>query len=432
MRTHIIRITIMAAILLPAAAAAQQNGMLEKYREMAVEYSHDLKAAEKNVSASIELEKATRKDLYPKLSGSADFQYSVNPMQVTLDIPETGTTLSYEGSGIRYETAVTLSQPVYAGGRLLENIRLAQSQQMIGKYQEEYIRAGICYQTDIQYWNTVARGEIVKVSEEYRNSIASLVETIGNRVRNGFANPQDLLMMEVRLNEAEFQVLQARKNLDNSMMAFNSLIGADLHEMTGTEDSVAVVSIIPSDLADSSVSNRPELRIAMEEINVAESQMNIAMSRYNPQFSIGMDGTFSSPGYDFRPDPDPNYAVYAKLSVPIFEWGKRRNEKRMYSYKVDAASDNLSKVSDRITLEVETARNSLEQAIRQIELAERSLTKARENERMALMRYDEGESSIIEVIDAQTYRQSAQLSYIRAKTSAQESYSGLMRALNRY
>ena len=40
--------------------SAQQSSLLEKYRNMALEYNHDLKAAEKNISVSMELEKSAR------------------------------------------------------------------------------------------------------------------------------------------------------------------------------------------------------------------------------------------------------------------------------------------------------------------------------------------------------------------------------------
>lgn len=39
---------------------AQTDSLLKKYRNMALEYNHDLKAAEKNIRASIELEKNAR------------------------------------------------------------------------------------------------------------------------------------------------------------------------------------------------------------------------------------------------------------------------------------------------------------------------------------------------------------------------------------
>lgn len=84
-----------------SVAVAQQNPLLEKYRSMAVEYSHDLKAADKNIAASIELEKAAQKDLYPKLSGNADFQYTGNPLELTLDLPSTGNPVTFEGKDLK-------------------------------------------------------------------------------------------------------------------------------------------------------------------------------------------------------------------------------------------------------------------------------------------------------------------------------------------
>lgn len=414
-----------------SVAVAQQNPLLEKYRSMAVKYSHDLKAADKNIAASIELEKAAQKDLYPKLSGNANFQFTGNPLELTLDLPSMGNPVTFEGKDLKYGASVSLLQPVYTGGRLLETIRMAKYRHNVSGFQEEYIRSGIYLQTDMQYWNTVARTEIVRISDDYRNSVASLTQTIRERVDAGLTDRQDLLMMEVKLNEAEYQLLQAKKNLENGLMALNSLIGVELGAPTEVEDSVSMVVVNDVSLW-SDGGGRPELKIATEQIRMAESEKKLVLSKYRPQFYVGVDGSYSSPGYNFRTDMDPNYAVYAKVSVPLFEWGKRKNEKRASSFKVDMATDNLNKVTDGVNLEIRTARNSLRQAMEQAELTRNSLDKARENETMALERYDEGKSSITEVIDAQTYRQIAQMNHVQAKVSAQNYYSELLKALNKY
>ena len=47
--------------VLPTVAFAQQNSLLQKYRSMALDYNHDLKAADKNIAASIELESKHRR-----------------------------------------------------------------------------------------------------------------------------------------------------------------------------------------------------------------------------------------------------------------------------------------------------------------------------------------------------------------------------------
>ena len=60
-------------LCVPTASFAQQNNLLQKYRSMAVDYNHDLKAADKNIAASIELEKAAQKDSETQIVGGCEF-----------------------------------------------------------------------------------------------------------------------------------------------------------------------------------------------------------------------------------------------------------------------------------------------------------------------------------------------------------------------
>lgn len=74
---------ISAFLLCAGVSYSQQSPLLEKYRSMALEYSHDLKSADKNISASIELEKAAKADWKPKLS---ECQFPVYRAAVAIDI----------------------------------------------------------------------------------------------------------------------------------------------------------------------------------------------------------------------------------------------------------------------------------------------------------------------------------------------------------
>lgn len=410
---------------------AQQSALLERYRSMALDYNYDLKTAERNISASIELEKMARADLKPKLSGEANFNYTGNPLELTLDMPALDNPVSFQGKNLNYGASVSLLQPIYTGGRLLESIRMAQHQQSLASYQTEMIGSAVCFQTDMQYWNTVARKEMVDIASDFKNSVSSLASTIRERVEAGLVDPQDLLMAEVKLNEAEYQLLQAQSNFETGRMALNSIIGEELEHATPTDSCIPVVSVADS-LLHQEVYDRPELKIAHDKIKIEESSLKLNDSQYKPQLYLGIDGSYSSPGYNFHSDLDPNYAIYAKLSIPIFEWGKRKSQKRASTRRIEMATDNLNKVADHVRLEVQTARVALLQAIRRIDLAESSLGKAEENEGKALERYAEGKVSILEVIDAQTYRQTAQVNYVQAKVSAQGHYSELIKALNLY
>lgn len=431
MRKGIFSLLFCTFVFLSLPVLAQQSTLLEKYRTMALDYNHDLKAAEKNIAASMEVEKSARVDLKPKLSGAASFQYTGNPMELTLDIPSIGLSKTVEGKNLNYGGSLSILQPVYTGGRVLESIRMAQHQQALVGNQAKALNDAVCYQTDIQYWSAVARQEIVDVAEDFRNSIAALVKTIKERVEVGLVDPQDLLMAEVKLNEAEYQLLQAQSNFETGRMALNSMIGVRLEQPTELDAQIPIV-VVSDSLWLSTGMGRPEIQMAYDKIRIAESTKKLNDSQFKPQFYVGVEGSYSSPGYNFKKDLDPNYAVYAKVSVPIFEWGKRRSEKRVSSFRIGMAEDNLNKVVDRVELEVSVARKALSQAIERVRLSESSLAKAEENEAKAVERYNEGKVSVVEVIDAQTYRQTSQVNYVQAKAAAQGHYSELIKALHSY
>lgn len=431
MRKGIFSLLFCTFVFLSLPVLAQQSTLLEKYRTMALDYNHDLKAAEKNIAASMEVEKSARADLKPKLSGAASFQYTGNPMELTLDIPSIGLSKTVEGKNLNYGGSLSILQPVYTGGRILESIRMAQHQQALAGNQAKALNDAVCYQTDIQYWSAVARQEIVDVAEDFRNSIAALVKTIKERVEVGLVDPQDLLMAEVKLNEAEYQLLQAQSNFETGRMALNSMIGVRLEQPTELDAQIPIV-VVSDSLWLSTGMGRLEIQMAYDKIRIAESTKKLNDSQFKPQFYVGVEGSYSSPGYNFKKDLDPNYAVYAKVSVPIFEWGKRRSEKRVSSFRIGMAEDNLNKVVDRVELEVSVARKALSQAIERVRLSESSLAKAEENEAKAVERYNEGKVSVVEVIDAQTYRQTSQVNYVQAKAAAQGHYSELIKALHSY
>ena len=431
MRKGIFSLLFCTFVFLSLPVLAQQSTLLEKYRTMALDYNHDLKAAEKNIAASMEVEKSARADLKPKLSGAASFQYTGNPMELTLDIPSIGLSKTVEGKNLNYGGSLSILQPVYTGGRVLESIRMAQHQQALVGNQAKALNDAVCYQTDIQYWSAVARQEIVDVAEDFRNSIAALVKTIKERVEVGLVDPQDLLMAEVKLNEAEYQLLQAQSNFETGRMALNSMIGVRLEQPTELDAQIPIV-VVSDSLWLSTGMGRPAIQLAYDKIRIAESTKKLNDSQFKPQFYVGVEGSYSSPGYNFKKDLDPNYAVYAKVSVPIFEWGKRRSEKRVSSFRIGMAEDNLNKVVDRVELEVSVARKALSQAIERVRLSESSLAKAEENEAKAVERYNEGKVSVVEVIDAQTYRQTSQVNYVQAKAAAQGHYSELIKALHSY
>lgn len=372
-------------------------------------------------------------DFLPSLSGNANASYTGNPLELYRELPSIETPLYFQGRDTKYGASVTMLQPVYSGGALKAGLEKSRKEKESALYEEKRVTNDVLYQADQYYWNKVACEEMVEVAAGFKKSVAALVEVVRHRVEEEYTDRNDLLMAEVKLNDAEFRLEQARNEAEVARLSMNSFSGEASDKVIQTDSLVVPLTEVQvyEQTLETAMAHRPELRIAANQVAIQQSAARIANSRYLPKLSVGVDGSYSSPGYDFNSDLDPNYMVYAKLSVPIFEWGKRKNTRRIGKLDVNRALENQSKVADGVRLEVETAYYTYTQAVRQVCLTESSLAKAATSEQLAMDKYKEGTISIVEVLNAQMYHQEAELNHIRSKLRAQLAKSSLERAAGR-
>lgn len=424
---------ILFAIFGVQTASAQQSACLQAYRNRVIDYNQDIKAAGYTVSLQKEKEKSAKADFLPKLSADGSFSYTGNPMELQVDIPEMDISRSWQGSDMKYGASLTLAQPLYQGGFIRAGYDKSKKEKELAEYEQQRITNNTVYNADVYYWNAVAQAEMVKIAEEFKSSVSLLVDVVRHRVQEEYTDRSDLLMAEVKLNDANFRLLQAENRREVARLSLNSFAGVAPDSVLQTDS--AVISLREMDdrneTADLGLAHRPELRIALNKVEIQKAQAKMANAQFLPRVSVGIDGSYMSPGYNFRSDMDPNYVVYAKLSVPIFEWGKRKSTRRAGKYGIDIAQENHHRVVDNLRLEIETAYYTYSQSIEKVIFTESSLQKAAESEYLAMEKYKEGNISIVEVINAQLYHQEAKVNYIQSKLDAQIAKSGFERAMGR-
>lgn len=414
-------------------ANAQESVYQQAYRDRVVDYSQDVRAAGYAVSLQGEKEKAAKADFLPKLSADGTFSYTGNPMELTVGVPEINLHRTVEGTDMKYGGSLTLAQPLYRGGAVKAGYDKSRKEREMAEYERLRITNNTLYNADVYYWNAVAQTEMVRIAEEFRASVLQLVEVVRHRVQEEYTDRNDLLMAEVKLNDADYRLLQSKNNREVSRLSLNSFAGIVPDSVILTDSAVIPLRRIDhrQETLTLGVAHRPELRIALNKIDIQKAQAKMANAQFLPQLSVGVDGSYMSPGYNFRTDMDPNYMVYAKVSVPLFEWGKRRSTRRAGKYGIAIAQENHSKVVDNLNLEIETAYYSFTQSVEKVLLTENSLQKACESELLAMEKYKEGTVSIVEVINAQLYHQEAKVNYVQSKLDAQIAKSGLDRAMGR-
>lgn len=428
------RTWILAALLTVSSGVyAREDTYLQQYRARVAAYNQDVKAAGYAVAMQQLKEKSAKADFLPSLSGGAGFQYTGNPRELSVALPSPEVPVGFQGKPTAYDATLTLMQPLYAGGAIKAGYDKAKKENEMSRHEKRRVMNDVLYDADVYYWNRVACRELVGVAESFKASVEGLVTVVRHRVQEGYTDRNDLLMAEVKLNEADYRLVQARNEAEVARLAMNSFSGVPFEQTLPTDSLVVPLREAESyaGTVETAMSFRPELKIAGNRVDIQRNMAKMDNARYLPRLSVGIDGSYGSPGYDFKPDADPNYAIYAKLSIPIFEWGKRKNTRKAGQYGVDMAIENQSKVADAVRLEIESAFYTYSQAVRKVVLTENSLAKAAESEERAMDKYKEGRVSIVEVINAQLYHQEARVNYIQSKLHAQMARSGLEHAIGR-
>ena len=264
---------IISVMLFVVPVYGQHSELLSQYRDRALQYNQDMKAAEKNIALSKELEKSAKTEYKPKLSAGANFNYTGNPIELSLDLPSLDNPLQFEGRHMKYGASVSLTQPLYTGGRIREGVKKAEAESRLALNQSEMIKSDISYEADLRYWSTVARNEMVKVTRRFTGSVEELTKVIRERVEVQLVDRNDLLMAEVKLNDARYQLMQAENNYEVARMSLNSFIGVDYDSVIPIDTLVSPIHEVGSLPAymNQAGNNRPELRMAQDKISIQES-----------------------------------------------------------------------------------------------------------------------------------------------------------------
>ena len=161
-------------------------------------------------------------------------------------------------------STLSLSQPIYTGGGIRANYQKARKEKELASNESNRIKSNTLHDADIYYWNAVAQHELVFVAQAFRTSIQQLVDVVHHRVEVEYIDRNDLLMAEVKLNDADFQLLQTRDNAEIARLALNSFAGVNPSDTLPIDHSViALKQFIPlSDAIDNAITSRPEYRIA--------------------------------------------------------------------------------------------------------------------------------------------------------------------------
>ncbi len=392
---------------------------MEQCRDMALTASEELKQADNSLRQAELDDKIAATARLPKIEGSATGAY------VLPDIEMTGMELAMRGT---YMAGLTLTQPIYTGGKISAGRQMARLGRQIADQQLRMTRMDVLVDADNAYWSYIAVRRKVRMLESYSTQMDTIYKQTSSAVAAGMAIENDLLRIEAKRTEIEYQLQRARNGADLCRMALCNVIGAPLD--TAIEPTDTTFNIESPTAMSLDIARRPEVGLLEKQIDVNMQRIRDARSEMLP--TVGLSAGYSYYGniklkgfadmgngttvpytQEFR---DGIGIAMLAVKIPIFHWGESRKKMHKARYELDNSQLELQRNMRLMSIEAQQAVQNVEDGYRMIHTAESGLRQAEENLRVMRNRYAAAMSPLTDLLDAQSQWQQAQSNLIEAQT----------------
>ena len=235
---------------------------------------------------------------------------------------------------------------------------------------------------------------------------ADRFQKISQKLENGGEVAHaDVVKANIQAQQQRRDLQEAQLDMGRSRLDLAVLIFADWNQNFSVVDDLQTPEPLPAfaDVEVAGKKNNPELRAALAAFSVANHQVTAAWGGLLPSLSVDYFYGIDSNHFAIRTDGVRNlgYSAVAGLQIPIFNWGGDRSKLKQAELRRDQARIELTH-EQRLLLshlqqfydEASTARSEMDSLSSSAEMAAESL-------RLTNLRYQAGESTVLEIVDAQ-------------------------------
>ncbi|OGH97052.1 MAG: hypothetical protein A2104_04620, partial [Candidatus Melainabacteria bacterium GWF2_32_7] len=374
----------------------------------ALQNNNQLKALSNSLSAQQREIGIARSDLMPKFKfdevfistnmPALDFALRINQQRFTsADLANAPGSFNKPPVINNFLTAVTLTQPIYyrksfIGLDLAKKTYSAQIYDFLRKQED------VAYNVSKTYLSIMTAQEYVNVAQKAVSDSKEHLRIAQARFKTGLGLYSDVLRASTAVTEAEQNLTTACKNLNLAKRALGLLMGS--------RSSVDINSQIPQlglknlDYENTALLSRNDIKFMEMNVENAKTGVKYAGADFYPSvYGFGSyqlwdhRAPFAAEGH--------SYVAGAGLKWDAFDGFKTKYEKLQAKDKVAEAQEYLEGMKKQISYKIYEACSNVEEARKNLELANSALKTAEEGKRLVLKRWENSLSPMVDLCDAQ-------------------------------
>jgi len=277
-----------------------------------------------------------------------------------------------------------------------------------------------------------ARGLTVTVVQSFYGLLAAQARTVNAERANtegqhflelgrkleqgGEVAHSDTIKAQIQANDLHRAWDEARLAEQNARLSLAVLLFANFfQDFTLVNDLSATPALPPmSEVQLMAAKSNPELQAAFAAVAVANKQVGVARAGYLPSLSVEMFYGIDSNQFAKRtPDGIQNlgYAGIATLNIPVWNWGTTQSRVRQAELVRHQAQVELSAAQRQALADMQSFYSEAQLAYDNLQVLKQSTELAEQSLHLTNLRYQAGEASALEVVDAQNTLTAAGNSY---------------------
>jgi outer membrane protein TolC len=302
----------------------------------------------------------------------------------------------------------------------LGNWRRASAAAAVARAQVEIAKRGLVV--------TVAQNYYKVGAAQHKLETAKLAATAGDQFfeltqkleGGGEVAHADVIKAELQMRERRRQFQEAQLALLNARLDLAVLIFPNFNDNFEVADDIHASASLPSieEIQQRGTKDNPDLRAALEAVRQSRYDVFGARMGYVPSLSFdyfyGIDATRFAVNSELgngQKYSNVGYSWLATLNIPIWNWGTTQSKVKQAELKRDQAKRELSLAQRKLTAEIQSLYAEASTALSELEDLKRSGELAAESLRLVTLRYQNGEATVLEVVDAQTTFTTANSAY---------------------
>ena len=312
-----------------------------------------------------------------------------------------------------YQEWATVRQDLSPGTLTRSGYHRAQAAEAVMQARAEIARRGVTVAVTRAYYGLVVAQRKYATAQLAETQAQQFVRISQELERGGEAPHSDVVKAQLQ-ESAQQQVLrEAKLGMDTARLDLTVLISANFDENYPVVDDLHLTSALPTFPEIQTMARRqnPDLAAAEAALHGADLDVTLARQAYLPTLTVDLDWGLQANqiGWNTVVAADPlkgavpsvGYFLTASLNLPVWDWGARRSRLKQAQLRRQQATVDLSYTQRVLLRNVAGYYEEAQTAREQMDLLRQAVDLATESLRLNTLRYQAGEATILDLVDAQ-------------------------------